>query len=159
MLFYIVTAIVFLIDQATKIWIRANVEMYERFTWLGIDFTYIENSGMAGGLFPGYARVFGVISILFVLFIIYLRRNEAWRGPIIDLAFAFLVGGALGNGIDRLVFGEVTDFIVRFGGILNIADHALELGIILLIVHEIVEWVKRRRLKKRKGIEVEGEDG
>lgn len=159
MLFYIVAALVFLIDQATKIYIRANVEMYERFTWLGLEFTYIENSGMAGGFLPGYARVFGVISVLFVIFILFLRRNEAWRGRAMDIGLGLLVGGALGNGLDRLLFGEVTDFIVRFGGILNIADHALELGIIVLFGNELIQWIRRKWSgAKTKEKEVEGDD-
>lgn len=156
MVFYIVAIIVFIIDQATKLFIRANLEMYEPVTWLGMKFTYIENSGMAGGFFPGYARIFGVISILFVIFVLYLRRNEEWKGPIINISLGLLVGGALGNGLDRLFFGQVTDFIVRFGGILNIADHALELGILLLVIHEIVQFLKQRKLKRTKETEVEG---
>lgn len=157
MLFYITAVIVLLIDQITKVLVRLNVEMYERLTWMGIELTYIENSGMAGGFFPGYARVFGVISILFVMFVFYLRRNEAWRGPIINISMGFLVGGAIGNGMDRLIFGQVTDFIVRGSGILNIADHALEIGIVLLIVHELVQWLRRRRNQESKE-EYEGDE-
>lgn len=148
MLFYLITIIVILIDQATKIFVRLNLAMYERVTWSGIEFTYIENSGMAGGFFPGFARVFGIISVLFVIFIFYLRRSPEWRGPLIDISLGFLVGGAIGNGVDRLLHGQVTDFIVRSGGILNIADHALEIGIVLFIIHEIVQWLKRRKRVK-----------
>src|SRR5699024_8064357 len=126
--------------------VRSYVEMYDRFMWMGIEFTYIENSGMAGGFFQGYARIFGVIAILFVLFVFYLRRSDEWRTPLLDCSLGLLVGGAIGNGVDRLLFGQVTDFIVRSGGVLNIADHALEIGIILLILHVIVD---RLRSKKR----------
>lgn len=146
MLFYTVAIIVIIIDQITKIFVRTYIDMYERFTWLGIEFTHIENSGMAGGFLPGYARLFGVIAIFFVLFILYLRRNKEYRGRIIDISFGFLIGGAIGNGIDRLVFGQVTDFIVRFNGVLNIADHALEIGLVLLIIHEMVgAWKRKKR--------------
>lgn len=148
MLFYLITIIVVLIDQATKVFVKMNLALYERVTWAGIEFTYIENSGMTGGFFPGYARAFGIISVLFVIFIFYLRRSEAWRGPLIDISLGFLVGGAMGNGMDRLLHGQVTDFIVRSGGILNIADHALEIGIVLFIIHELVQWLKRRKRVK-----------
>lgn len=149
MLFYIIAIIVIAVDQLTKVLVRIHVDMYERFTLLGIEFTHIENSGMAGGLFPGYAPLFGIIAIGFVLFVFYLRRNNEWRGPIIDCSLGFLVGGAIGNGIDRLLFGQVTDFIVRSGGVLNIADHALELGIILLIIYELVQWRRQKKAKKK----------
>jgi signal peptidase II len=155
MLFYLTALIVFIIDQLTKIAVRANVELNETFTWLGFEFKYIENSGMAGGLLPGYARVFGIISVLFVLFVLYLRKDAYWRGGGMDVGLGLLVGGAIGNGFDRLVFGQVTDFIVRSGGILNIADHALELGIITLILREVIHWIKRRKEKRAEKRETE----
>jgi len=148
MLFYIIAFIVVIIDQMTKILVRIHVEMNERFTWWGIEFKYIENSGMAGGLFPGYARIFGVVAILFVLGVLYLRRTEGWSGSLIDSSLGFLVGGAIGNGIDRLLRGEVTDFIIRSGGILNVADHALEIGLILLVISAFLHWLKSKKSKK-----------
>lgn len=84
MLFYIIAIIVIIIDQFTKILVRIHVEINERFTWWGVEFTHIENSGMAGGLFPGHARVFGVVAVLFVLGVMYLRRTEGWSGSLID---------------------------------------------------------------------------
>lgn len=145
MLFYVVATLTIIFDQVTKILIRANVEMHERFTFFGMEFTYMENSGMAGGFFPGYARVFGVIAILFVFYVFYLRRTEDWRGGFMDVGLGLLVGGAIGNGVDRMLFGEVTDFIVRSGGILNIADHALELGIIIMIIQVLVSWLRGKK--------------
>ena len=56
-------------------------------------------------------------------------------GKMNDLGLAFLAGGAAGNVIDRLLFGQVTDFLTSRsgGGVLNVADHAIELGVLLLI--------------------------
>lgn len=152
MLFYIIASLVILADQITKILIRVHVDMYETFTFLGIKLTHIENSGMAGGLFPGYARLFGVIAVLFVIFVFYIRKKGEWKGPLINSSFGFLVGGAIGNGIDRLLFGEVTDFIIRSGGILNLADHAIEIGLILLIINEVINWVRKKRENKNPDI-------
>lgn len=145
MRFFMIATIVILIDQISKNLIRFYVDMNERFTWWVIEFTHIENSGMAGGLFPGNARLFGVIAVLFVIFVFYIRRTEEWKGPLIDSSLGFLVGGAIGNGIDRLLFGQVTDFIVRSGGVLNVADHAIEIGIILLILSGLVDWMKSKK--------------
>ena len=145
MRFFMIATIVILIDQISKILVRIYVDMNERFTWCGIEFTHIENSGMAGGLFPGNARLFGVIAVLFVIFVLYIRRTEEWKGPLIDSSLGFLVGGAVGNGIDRLLFGQVTDFIVRSGGVLNVADHAIEIGIVLLILSGLVDWMKSKK--------------
>ncbi|WP_087974193.1 signal peptidase II [Oceanobacillus rekensis] len=145
MLFYTIAIIVILIDQISKNLVRIFIDMNERFTWLGMEFTHIENSGMAGGLFPGNARLFGVIAVLFVIFVLYIRKTEDWKGLLIDSSFGFLVGGAIGNAIDRLLFGQVTDFIVRSGGVLNLADHAIEIGILLLILSVIVDWLKSKK--------------
>jgi signal peptidase II len=142
MLFYVIAILVLVIDQLSKYLIRIYIDINETLTWWGIPLTHIENSGMAGGLFQGYARLFGVGAVLFVIIVLYIRRTEEMKGALIDSSFGFLVGGAIGNGIDRLLFGQVTDFIPRSGGILNVADHAIEIGVVLLIIYGIVSWWK-----------------
>ncbi|MEH7252545.1 signal peptidase II [Neobacillus niacini] len=144
MLFYVIAIIVIVIDQVSKLLIRAHIEINETFTLWGIQLTHIENSGMAGGLFPGNARLFGVLAVVFVLGVFYIRRTGEMQGVLIDSSFGFLVGGGIGNGIDRLLFGQVTDFIVRSGGILNLADHAIEIGGLLLILYVVVSWLKKK---------------
>ncbi|WP_042150223.1 signal peptidase II [Paucisalibacillus sp. EB02] len=144
MLFYVIAVLVVVLDQISKYLIRFYIDINERFTFLGIEFTHIENSGMAGSLFPGYARLFGIVAVLFVILVSYLRRTEDMKGTLIDSSFGFLVGGAIGNGVDRIVFGQVTDFIIRSGGVLNIADHAIEIGLLLLIIYVLVSWLKSK---------------
>ena len=145
MLFYLIAILVFVLDQLSKYLIRIYINLYETFTLWGIPLTHIENSGMAGGYFPGYARLFGFAAVMFVIVVFYIRRNEEMKGALIDSSFGFLVGGAIGNGIDRLLFGQVTDFIPRSGGILNLADHAIEIGLALLIIYGVVSWWKEKR--------------
>ncbi|MBT2737512.1 signal peptidase II [Bacillus sp. ISL-7] len=144
MLFYVIAILVIVMDQLSKYLIRAYIDINETFTLWGIQFTHIENSGMAGGLFQGYARLFGVVAMLFVIGVLYFRKTGDMKGALIDSSFGFLVGGAIGNGIDRLLFGQVTDFIIRSGGILNLADHAIEIGGLLLIIYGVVSWLKNK---------------
>ncbi|MBT2730187.1 signal peptidase II [Bacillus sp. ISL-75] len=144
MLFYVIAILVIVMDQLSKYLIRAYIDINETFTWWGIQLTHIENSGMAGGLFQGYARLFGVVAVLFVIGVLYFRKTGDMKGALIDSSFGFLVGGAIGNGIDRLLFGQVTDFIIRSGGILNLADHAIEIGGLLLIIYGVVSWLKNK---------------
>jgi signal peptidase II len=144
MLFYVISILVIVMDQLSKYLIRAYIDINETFTLWGIPLTHIENSGMAGGLFQGYARLFGVGAVLFVIGVYYFRRTGEMKGALIDSSLAFLVGGAIGNGIDRLLFGQVTDFIIRSGGILNMADHAIEIGGLLLIIYGVVNWFKNK---------------
>ena len=144
MLFYVIAIIVIVMDQLSKYLIRAYIDINETFTLWGIQLTHIENSGMAGGLFQGYARLFGFGAVLFVIGVYYIRRDKEMNGALIDSSFGFLVGGGIGNGIDRLLFGQVTDFIIRSGGILNLADHAIEIGGLLLIIYGVVSWLKNK---------------
>ncbi|MFL6561413.1 MAG: signal peptidase II, partial [Bacillus sp. (in: firmicutes)] len=110
-----------------------------------IPLTHIENSGMAGSLFQGYGRLFGIAAVLFVISVLYFRRTGEMKGALIDSSLGFLVGGAIGNGLDRLFFGQVTDFIIRSSGVLNIADHAIEMGVFLLILYGVISWLKKVR--------------
>ncbi|RED59285.1 signal peptidase II [Cohnella lupini] len=150
MLFYGIAILVVLVDQITKILIRANLKLDDNFTLWGIQMTHIENSGMAGGLLEGYARIFGIVAVLFVVGVIYYRRAGTFKGKLSEISFAFLVGGAIGNGIDRLLFGRVTDFLVsRSGnGVLNLADHAIQIGVLLLIVSFVLPLLKRRNYRR-----------
>jgi signal peptidase II len=144
MLFYVIAIFVIVMDQFSKYLIRAYIDINEEFRLWGIELTHIENSGMAGGLFPGYAWLFGIMAVLFVIGVLYIRRTGDMKGALIDSSLGFLVGGGIGNGIDRLLFGQVTDFIIRSGGVLNLADHAIEIGGILLIMYIVVRWMKNR---------------
>ena len=121
MWFCMIAMVVILIDQVSKIWIRMNLDIGDSLFFGRWEITHYENSGMAFSLFQGYAWLFGVIAILFVIGVFYYRSMGAWKGRLADMIAGFLVGGAVGNGIDRLVFGQVTDFIMsRSGrGILN----------------------------------------
>jgi len=146
--FYVITFLVIAVDQATKAVVRVRLEVGETATLWGIDFTRFENSGMAGSMLQGYGRLFGIVAVLFVLGVLYYRKYGREKGALLDCGLGFLVGGAAGNGIDRLLFGRVTDFIVRKGGILNVADHAIEIGALLLIVYALTMWIKGRKTAK-----------
>lgn len=143
--------LVFILDQISKYLVRAYVDIDETFSLWGIEFTHIENSGMAGGWFEGYARLFGIVAVVFVIVVLYYRKTGKMKGAVIEYSFGFLVGGAVGNGMDRLIFGQVTDFIIRSGGVLNIADHAIEVGVVLLIIYAAFNGLRNLRIKKRPG--------
>ncbi|WP_372629920.1 signal peptidase II [Cohnella sp.] len=142
--FYIIAFLVVAADQLTKAWVRVHLEVGETLILWGREWTRFENSGMAGSLLQGYGRLFGVIAVLFVLGVLIYRKKGEAPGIMMDVALGFLVGGAIGNGVDRLLFGQVTDFIVRSGGILNVADHAIEIGAALTVLAMIVSWARRK---------------
>ncbi len=111
---------VFLLDQGTK----SLAKHY---------FSVTTNTGAAFGILQGWNAVLIVIGILAILFFcLYLRRHRLWP-------LGLLLGGTLGNVVDRLVFGHVIDFIdVGFWPSFNIADAANTLGVLLLL------WIWRK---------------
>ncbi len=139
---------VVLADQITKVLIRINMELYESRPIIGdlLRLSYVENDGAAFSISlpnPAYNRLFFVsFSLLAIAFIMYLLLNS--RNRIQVVAFGLVLGGAVGNLIDRIRFGRVTDFIdVDFPDfimhrwpVFNIADSAIVIAM-LLMVYEI----------------------
>jgi len=145
--FVLSAAFAFAFDQLTKVWARhALLPIYPRVKTVipGIwEFRYSENPGAAFGLLrevPGAHYLFVPIALAIAVgAFIYLGRPTALRHPTrVAIELGLVVGGALGNAIDRLAFGRVTDFVVWKIGThewdtFNIADAALVVGIIGLI--------------------------
>jgi signal peptidase II len=101
--------------------------------WL--RFTFTKNEGVAFGLFQGIPHFFTITSVLISLGAIYFYRfhlpnDRSW----IQLSLGLIVGGAIGNIIDRLRYRYVIDFIhvTWFPGIFNLADSAITIGVIML---------------------------
>lgn len=153
MVYYIISIIIFLIDQFSKYWVKANLELYEPKNIIGnyLRFTFCENSGMAFGIqLGGFIHILTLISIFFTLYIIFFLYKNLNNKFLIKLSIAFVLGGALGNIYDRsLMFlfpdkvGGVVDFIdvginlsTRWY-IFNVADSAITIGIIFYFIHSI----------------------
>ncbi|CAH1196589.1 MULTISPECIES: signal peptidase II [Paenibacillus] len=152
MLFYFITLLVTLVDQGTKLAVRMYMEVGEnmRLGNSGMQLHHYENSGMAGSMFQGNARLFGIIAILFVAGVLYYRKKGEIRGLLMNAGAGFMVGGALGNAIDRFVYGKVTDFLVfpSGRGILNLADVAINVGVVLLVLGMLVRAFRNYREKR-----------
>lgn len=137
--FFWVAAIVSLVlDQLTKYLVVQNFQLKETLPlWSGVfHFTYVTNTGAAFSLFQGGAWL-RWLSLLVSLGLIAL----AWFGPALStfeqLGYGFILGGALGNGIDRFVAGYVVDFLdfrlIKFP-VFNLADVFINVGIICLLI-------------------------
>jgi len=101
-------------------------------------FTLVHNTGIAFGLFKDQGMFFLVVS-LFAIFVfgwlLYSQSKEQTLSRLSRLAFSLIIGGALGNFIDRLQFGFVIDFIdFRIWPVFNIADSAITIGAFILII-------------------------
>ena len=132
------------LDQATKFLATRFLELYERVEVLPVlDFTLLHNTGAAFSLLAGasgWQRWFfiGLAAVVSVLLLVWIWRTP--RGEkLLPLALSLVLGGALGNVIDRIVHGYVVDFIhVHWGAsyfpAFNIADSAITIGAGLLIL-------------------------
>lgn len=130
-----------LVDQAAKWRIRETMAEGEASPVLGtfLRFTYIHNPGGVFGLSLGgrYLHLALAAAALAVVCILFLRMRSG--GRLADIGLALLLGGALGNLVDRILYGEVVDFLdVGIGlyrwWIFNVADACVTLGVGLLMV-------------------------
>ena len=153
---YVPTLLVVLVDQLSKIWIKTNFDLWESKEIIGsiIKFSHVRNTGIAFGIPVGeWGIVITVLSIVATLFIGYLHWQERYSHHLIVVGLSMILGGAIGNLIDRstIFFAEryqgVVDFIDIGFGInrwytFNIADSAVTIGIALYILHSIIDKSK-----------------
>jgi signal peptidase II len=127
---------VLLLDQATKRIVRGTMDMRDSIDLVpGLDLTRVTNSGIAFGLFPGRATLVSVLTVLALCAIAVALAGLVSRNPLVAAGAGMLVGGSLGNLIDRLMHGAVTDFIdpARWPAF-NVADIGIVMGAALIIV-------------------------
>ena len=156
LIIYVILSVV-VIDQVTKFVVKKLMNLRESIDIMGdfFQFTYIENPGMAFGLQMENKILFTLLSIgasIVVFIYLYRMRNEK---VMLVLALSFIMGGAIGNLIDRLIYGRVVDFLdfeffdikipdfnflfIDFPGfeltrwpIFNIADSSVTIGMIII---------------------------
>lgn len=126
-------------DQLTKVWIwntvgpdglRRAIDVMP-----GLDFIFVRNTGSAFGLFQGQSSILTVLTFVAIGFLGAFFYRNARQDPIISLAVGLLIGGAIGNLIDRIRLGYVIDWIkVPHWPTFNIADSAITIGVTILIV-------------------------
>jgi signal peptidase II len=131
---------VFVLDAVTKNLVAASVPFGTEVPVVGhlVGITNVRNSGAAFGLVPAGAGVFTIASVVVsIALVIYVARTPVslWAGVVLGL----ILGGTIGNGFDRIVYGFVTDFInVHFWPVFNVADSAISIGVVLLIAGSLL---------------------
>ena len=145
MFLIIIIAAIIVLDQWSKWAIKTSYNLYETKPVIQdfLHFTYVTNDGMAFGLsFPGGKHVLLIMTILLTGFIVGFLWKEKNGHPLIKYGLALILSGAIGNLIDRLLYGKVVDFLDLMIGnfhwyIFNIADSSVTIGMILFIIHSI----------------------
>jgi len=136
---YLIITVVFLIDQALKLSVLSKMPLHSAFVLIPklLEIRHQHNTGMAFSVLAGQPLIMKLVVTALVGLLTYI----AWRIPrsrtLTRLAFAFILAGAYSNLLDRYVHGFVVDYInflfVDFA-VFNIADVALNIGAVLLLV-------------------------
>ena len=145
------SAIMVLADQISKTVIRSTMTLYESITVIPGFFhiTYITNDGMAFGInFPFGIYIFSGISIIFTIMLFWYLWTIKEEGIVIRSGIGFILAGAIGNLIDRLLLGEVVDFLDFMIGdlhwyVFNLADSFVTIGMGIILYDSIVLEKKR----------------
>lgn len=153
--YYLIALVIIGIDQMTKWIIVRTMELGERIPVIE-SFFYItshRNSGAAWGILEGQMTFFYIITIIVVIGIIFYMQKYAKESRLLGVSLSLLLGGAIGNFIDRLLHQEVVDFLDFhiFGynfPIFNMADSSLTIGVILVIIATIMDESKKGKSKK-----------
>ena len=135
-----------LIDQLSKILVHAKMNLYDSFTVIPslLDLTYIRNEGIAFGInFPGSKIFFIIFPILITFYLISLLKNKEFEDNTSQIALFLIIGGAIGNILDRIFRGYVVDFIdFHIDGahwyIFNVADASVTIGLLFLLYSSIL---------------------
>ncbi|HTN30902.1 MAG TPA: signal peptidase II [Pseudomonas sp.] len=140
------TILVFVLDQASKFYFEGALNLYQQIVIIPdlFSWTLAYNTGAAFSFLAGqsgwqrwlFALIAVVVSVVLVIWLKRLKPNETW----LAVALALVLGGALGNLVDRVLFGHVIDFILvhwqnrwHFPAF-NLADSAITVGAIMLVI-------------------------
>ncbi len=125
-----------LVDQFTKYLISYNKKLFINKDFLLFKLDFVKNYGAAFNILSGSRIFLSLISIIFSILLIYLIFRKYTLNPLDLLAYSFILGGTVGNGIDRIYKGFVVDFInlniINFP-VFNIADMSINIGFIILL--------------------------
>lgn len=150
--FLAIATVVAAADQVTKAYVVANHPLGQPVQVFGdlARIWYIQNAGALFGLFQQSALIFGLASLVVIGVIVWLHaRTSASGGWLVTLGLGLLLGGAIGNVIDRLRYGYVVDFVDLGIGrwrffTFNIADASIDIGILIVIVVALLPSVGAR---------------
>ena len=132
-----VAGVVLALDQVTKFAVQQRMaEGMSIPVWPGVfHLTYIRNPGAAFGLLADQRWLFILVALLLIACVAFLFRQLIQQPPIMRFGAALLVGGAVGNLIDRIRLGKVVDFFdFRIWPIFNVADIAICVGVGLILL-------------------------
>ncbi|ALQ69472.1 lipoprotein signal peptidase LspA [Bacillus thuringiensis] len=151
MIYYVIALFVIVIDQISKWLIVKNMELGTSIPIIDnvLYITSHRNRGAAWGILENKMWFFYIITVIFVVFIVFYMKKYAKTDKLLGISLGLILGGAIGNFIDRVFRQEVVDFIHVYifsynYPVFNIADSALCIGVVLIIIQTLLEGKKAK---------------
>lgn len=152
----VVGAVLVIIDQIIKYFVSAYLQPVGSVSVIDNIFslTYVENKGVAFGMFSDMRWIFvALTSILLVIIIFYMFKKRP-KGKFFYVCAALIIGGGIGNLIDRIFYGYVIDYLSLsfFPPVCNFADYCITAGTIMLVIYllffsDILDSSKKAKIK------------
>ena len=136
-IFTSISLLVILADQYTKYLVRHKLVEGKSVKFIGkvVYLTYLKNEGAAFSILQGGRWIFVIIAVVAAALIIVNAKFVLSNG-LLSVGTALLLGGIVGNLIDRIFLGFVTDFVdLRFWPVFNIADSAVDIGLLIIFIY------------------------
>lgn len=127
------------IDQVIKFFVNANLKEVGSVSVIDnlLSFTYVENNGVAFGSFAGNRWIFVVLTTALIAAILIYMFKKKPQSKLFYASVALIVGGGIGNFIDRVLYGYVIDYISLsfFPPVCNFADYCITVGTVLFMIY------------------------
>lgn len=136
---FIIAAVSIAADQLIKILVINNLKPVKSVTVIEnlLNFTYVENKGMAFGMLANQRWIFIALTSAVIVALAVAVFKLKKQGTMFYISAALLIGGGIGNMIDRLMYGYVVDYISLsfFPPVCNFADYCVTAGVIMLLIY------------------------
>ncbi|MBW3097600.1 signal peptidase II [Pseudohoeflea coraliihabitans] len=149
--FSTLVALAVILDQAIKALVEASLPLHQVVPVLPFLAWYrTYNEGIAFSLLSGFGDLgLIILSVVVVGFVLVLKAQTSKARTLAHLGFAFIIGGAIGNLIDRVLHGYVIDYVLVHAGrwsfaVFNLADAFITIGAALIILEELMAWQRSR---------------
>ncbi len=145
------TLLVVLLDYITKRIVSGNMVLYQSIPVIkGVfNITYVKNTGASFGMMAGARWFFVAVTVILIAAVIYYAVKNKITDKLFLVSASFVVGGGIGNLIDRIATGAVVDFfdfcLINFA-IFNVADCFVVVGVILMAIY----YIKEEKTKKEE---------
>lgn len=138
-LYLAIAFLLIVIDQVIKYFVVLNLKPVHSINAIPhiLDLVYVENRGVAFGMFKDLRWLFVVITGVVIVAFIFLLINNARSSKLFSISAALIIGGGIGNLIDRIVLGYVVDYLRLsfFPPVCNFADYCITAGTVLLVIY------------------------